>query len=684
MQVFVVRPFGTKQVLKKPDSPHGQPEVIAFNFDRVEDELIRPALESLQLTGGTTGKIFESGEIREDMFSLLLLADVVIADISIHNANVFYELGIRHALKNKTTVLIKCPGFDETPFDILGFRFVTYDKDKPATSISSLIASLQDSQLSDRKDSPVFSAIPQLAMQDTEKFFIVPSDFLEETEIAIRAREPGKLALLASEAASFSWKIPAYRIIGEALVNMEAYDYACNVWEQIKARHPQDKQTNMNLATIYQRLSEQELLSNPADSQLLLTRSDIAVNNLFEFHAASNEDLSAFYALKGRNFKSRWVNEVKSCPPENISEISLQSVFLEAAYQQYEKGYHENLNHFHCGINAAGFLTIILALAERHPEIWLQGFETEEEAREQLIDYKCKHEQMAVCIKLAVCIAKDKMSNEEEAASWLNMTEADLACISSTKTGRVNLLYRKALQSANQLQKDTALRQLRIFAMLQILPENVNAALKAFPSIEIEAKPITHYLLFTGHMLDKPGRPQPRFPATKEQQVKEKIRETIAQEISVNGNNTTGIAGGACGADIIFHEVCQEMGIPCKLFLALPREQFIIASVAFAGHSWIERFDRLYLKLPVFVLANASLLPRWLNKKNGYNIWKRNNLWELHAALTNGGLHLTLIALWDCKGGDGMGGTEDMVNEATLKGAKTIVIDMNQINDTTT
>jgi hypothetical protein len=679
MQVFIVRPFGIKPVIKKAGSSAENQEVVLFDFDRVEKELIIPAMEALQLEGGTTGKIFESGEIREDMFSLLLLADVVVADISIHNANVFYELGIRHALKNRTTVLIKCPGFDETPFDILGFRFVTYDREDPAAAIPLLISSLQDSQLSDRNDSPVFSAMPHLAMQDTERFFIVPAGFKEETDYAIRAREPGKLALLAAEASSFAWKLPAHRHIGEALVNMEAYDYARNVWEKIKEKYPQDKQANINLATIYQRLSEQEQATHPQDARLFLAKSDIAVNALFDFHGASGKDTAALHALKGRNLKSRWVNEVKEAVREKRSEVALQSVFLETAFQNYERGYHENLNNFHCGINAMAFLTIIIALAERHPDIWVQAFDTGEDAGEKLDDYKCIHGQMAVCLKLAVSIAKEQMSDEEEAENWLNMTEADLACLSGSKPGRIKLLYRKALQNANQLQRDTALRQIRMFEMLNIMPENVEAALSAFPTIEIAEKTVTHYLLFTGHMLDRPERTEPRFPAEKEAGVRKKIKEAIEKELAVTGPDVTGIAGGACGADIIFHEVCEELGIETKLFLALPREQFITSSVAFAGHAWIDRFDRLYRRLPVFTLANAAVLPKWLSKKPGYNIWKRNNLWELYAALSNGGLHMTLLALWDGKGGDGMGGTQHMVDEAGQKGAKIVVLDMNSL-----
>ena len=112
MNVFIVRPFGTKS---------------GIDFDRIETDLIRPAIERAGLTGGTTGQFIQQGNIRTDMFEQLLVADLVIADISIHNANAFYELGIRHALRDKRTFLIKSnqatPGEKDTkdtdvPFDL--------------------------------------------------------------------------------------------------------------------------------------------------------------------------------------------------------------------------------------------------------------------------------------------------------------------------------------------------------------------------------------------------------------------------------------------------------------------------------------------------------------------------------------------------------------------------------------
>ena len=77
LRAFIVRPFGTK------NDKQGRP----IDFDRVERELIAPALTALDIEGRTTGEIAAAGNIREDMFRMLIASDVAIADISIHNAN---------------------------------------------------------------------------------------------------------------------------------------------------------------------------------------------------------------------------------------------------------------------------------------------------------------------------------------------------------------------------------------------------------------------------------------------------------------------------------------------------------------------------------------------------------------------------------------------------------------------
>jgi len=82
----------------------------------------------------------------------------------------------------------------------------------------------------------------------------------------------------------------------------------------------------------------------------------------------------------------------------------------------------------------------------------------------------------------------------------------------------------------------------------------------------------------------------------------------------------------------------------------------------------------------VRVLCESKQLPRWLQDKPDYNIWQRNNLWNLHNALAAaGGENVTLIALWNGAPGDGEGGTDDMVEITQERGGKTIILDTKKI-----
>ncbi|MFO1048707.1 MAG: hypothetical protein U1E52_12515 [Geminicoccaceae bacterium] len=182
-------------------------------------------------------------------------------------------------------------------------------------------------------------------------------------------------------------------------------------------------------------------------------------------------------------------------------------------------------------------------------------------------------------------------------------------------------------------------------------------------------------VLFTGHMIDAPGRKEPRFPADKEAVAREAIRQALQAELAMPGGVSRAIAGAASGGDLLFLEDCAELGIAADLYLALPPEQFIAASVAPAGGDWIERFQRACDRLPKRVLAQSKKLPGWLQGKPGYDIWQRNNLWMLHNALALGQDKVTLIALWDGKTGDGPGGTEHMVEKAKARGAKVVILD---------
>jgi hypothetical protein len=133
LHVFVAMPFGVKEKI---------------NFDSVYTDFIRPALEEEGFEVFRADEELSAGNIRADMFQELLLADLVVVDLSIDNPNVWYELGIRHALRARGVVQIKCKR-DYMPFDVYTDRTLTYhvkngvpdpsflDKDKMALATMS-------------------------------------------------------------------------------------------------------------------------------------------------------------------------------------------------------------------------------------------------------------------------------------------------------------------------------------------------------------------------------------------------------------------------------------------------------------------------------------------------------------------------------------------------------------------
>ena len=106
---FVVMGFG-----KKTDFETGR----ALDLDRTYRNIIKPAVIAAGLECIRADEIKHSGPIDVPMYEQLLNADVVVADLSTSNKNAYYELGVRHALKPYTTVIICEDGIKTFPFDV--------------------------------------------------------------------------------------------------------------------------------------------------------------------------------------------------------------------------------------------------------------------------------------------------------------------------------------------------------------------------------------------------------------------------------------------------------------------------------------------------------------------------------------------------------------------------------------
>jgi Tetratricopeptide Repeats-Sensor len=106
---FVVMGFG-----KKTDFETGR----TLDLDKTYRNIIKPAAQAAGLECIRADEIVHSGIIDVPMYDQLLNADVVIADLSTSNKNAFYELGVRHALRPHTTIVISEDGVKSFAFDV--------------------------------------------------------------------------------------------------------------------------------------------------------------------------------------------------------------------------------------------------------------------------------------------------------------------------------------------------------------------------------------------------------------------------------------------------------------------------------------------------------------------------------------------------------------------------------------
>jgi hypothetical protein len=99
--------------------------------------LVEPALEGLNLRVVRADKIGKPGMITAQILEYILKAKLVIADLSFHNPNVFYELSLRHTCRLPTVQIIR--KIDKIPFDLDQFRTIQID----TTSIFTMVPNLQ-------------------------------------------------------------------------------------------------------------------------------------------------------------------------------------------------------------------------------------------------------------------------------------------------------------------------------------------------------------------------------------------------------------------------------------------------------------------------------------------------------------------------------------------------------------
>jgi tetratricopeptide (TPR) repeat protein len=457
MRCFVIRGFG-----KKTDF-NGQ----TIDFDAIDRLLITPALKASGVSGGTTVEVMDAGSIHQDMFQLILKADIVICDITVHNANVFYELGVRHALRKRHTVLIKGDRTaDKTPFDIAGMRYATYQVDNPGAAVDELVAAIKATLASDREtDSPVFLMMPDLPEANADHIVVVPLAFVERVQLAASQADEAALQALAAEAIGKSFERDGLKIVGRAQWALKDYEAAIGTWEGVRKGAEMDLAANLALANLYERQYKRS--QDPGR----LEASNQALQRVLARKHLSLEHRSECLALQGRNLKTLWrlafhdLGTVEQRRDRAIDALAM------ASYAAYKAAQNADLNHFFPGLAALQMGRILQSLAQSPRFSDLFGGDPDEA---DLYVRTLKKELAAQEHVVRASIRRSLAAAEGEDLIWARISSADLLFLTRADDpleaghGAVVQAYRDAMPVPGGFYWDAARGQLALFEQLGI------------------------------------------------------------------------------------------------------------------------------------------------------------------------------------------------------------------------
>lgn len=154
---FIVMPYGNKR-----DHTTG----LMIDFDNIWNTAFRPAAEIAGIEAIRADEERIGGFVHLAMFERLVLAEIVLADLTLASPNVMYELGIRHATRPRATISTYAT-VSQLPFDLSPIRAIPYKLDARGrltkksreTLITALAQRLHECQVDTSSDSPLFQLI---------------------------------------------------------------------------------------------------------------------------------------------------------------------------------------------------------------------------------------------------------------------------------------------------------------------------------------------------------------------------------------------------------------------------------------------------------------------------------------------------------------------------------------------
>jgi tetratricopeptide (TPR) repeat protein len=335
----MVMPYGKKKTDLAPDK---QPQEV--DFDRLWTLALKPLLEELGYTAVRADQDLGASIIRE-MIERLALSDLVVADLSIPNANVFYEVGVRHAAKKKGCVLIAAD-WARPPFDAAQMRRVSFplpdgtvpDKDVPAIqqALRQKIPEMRDSATPCHE----LEGFPELSMDRSTAFqgFLQQLAAFEEQVNAIRLiADPKARAAKSGELAQkYTGQPMATPVALELLLLLR--DCGAQNWQQVIDFIDKLPEHTRQLPIVQEQRSL--AVSKLGNHEVAIA----ALESLIKQHGETPERRG----LLGGRWKKRYREASKST---DAASIQAARTYLLKAIENYERGMWLDLNDYYCSSN---------------------------------------------------------------------------------------------------------------------------------------------------------------------------------------------------------------------------------------------------------------------------------------------------------------------------------------------
>ena len=338
---FVLMPFG-----KKPDAAG-----VIVDFDAVYQDLIAPAIAEAGMEPLRADEEMTGGMIHKPMFERLILCEYAVADLTTANANVFYELGLRHAVRPWSTVMIFSKGGSQLPFDVAPLRAMPYqlgpdgapaDVEVPKRALAARLAEARTTAMDKPPaDSPIYQLVegyPNVAHEKTDVFREQVRYSAEKKEKLALARTQGIDAVRAME----HELEPIGDLESGVVIDLFLSYRAVKGWPEMAAVVEKMPRPLASTVMVQEQLAlALNRLERRDEAERILT-------DLLDNRGPSSET----YGILGRIHKDRWEDALKN------NERAKARGLLDKAIGAYLKGFETDWRDAYPGVNAVTLMEL--------------------------------------------------------------------------------------------------------------------------------------------------------------------------------------------------------------------------------------------------------------------------------------------------------------------------------------